>query len=338
MPFNAYGGFISVDQAYEEQLARERAAAATRTAANEAAAGGTTTPANVANTRSGANAYNTANTRSDYQAVLATLGGAGGTPSSLIPPGSSAYTGSVPNYSTGTSGTGTVGTGTSGGTFDTSNASSGNLSELAARINAMNIAGQTAANEAAAPGSTKLAGDILANASSYAAGNLPTGALNQIGRQAAELGIGSGGNVDAMALQKYFTELGEGQDKAAQMYATVQGASKTAPIYDPTGMLLTPYQGGQLTADANALAEQRAQNLRQQQLAQQQMAQEREIAQQNYNLQVQQVEEANRRYEQSIATANATARRRNLSGSYSVDPTTGRYMGGDYNLFQNTYS
>jgi len=134
---------------------------------------------------------------------------------------------------------------TTGGT------STPDLSSLTAFVNQLNQQGQTSAEAARIPGATALETQSSGNIASELAGQLPPDVVNQLQQAAAERGvaIGSPGspNVDSNFLLNYLGgSLGLQRQGQSDLSAAL-ARNPTAPIFDPTSQLLTPYQSGVLS-------------------------------------------------------------------------------------------
>ena len=140
------------------------------------------------------------------------------------------------------------------GTFNTTNMSSGDLAALTASINAMNVAGENAAQAARVPGGTALSTKASANIGQELAGQLSNDEINQLGQQAAERGI-NGSNTNADYLKALGLTIGQEQEQGLSDLNALYASSPIAPLFDPTTMLETPYQSGELAASAAALSE-----------------------------------------------------------------------------------
>jgi hypothetical protein len=122
------------------------------------------------------------------------------------------------------------------------------LRSLSDLINSINRDAQTKANEARVPGSGAVEQQLLKNTGDLSRGQLPQDVINQIQQQSAERGV-STGNSD------YLRSLGltslQAQQMAQQNLSAADARNPGAPIFDPTHLILTPYQAGTLNNESN---------------------------------------------------------------------------------------
>jgi hypothetical protein len=165
----------------------------------------------------------------------------------------------------------------------------------------MNVAGQNAAQAARIPGGTALSTAASQNTAQELAGQLPNDVINQIGQQAAERGI-NGSNTNADYLKALGLTSAQEQEQGQSDLTAGYARSPIAPLFDPTTMLETPYQAGQLGISQGqlSLSQQEAQQqnalaIQQQQLAEQAQAEKYQTEEQ----QLQQSAELQREQEQA---------------------------------------
>lgn len=132
------------------------------------------------------------------------------------------------------------------------------LTSLTSLINQLNLQGQQAANAGRIPGEAGLEAQSSANIGQQLAGQVPQDVVNLLQQQGAERGVATGMPGSANSNAAYLQALGLtslGQQQAGQANLSAAAArNPVAKIFDPTSMLLTPYQSGMLGVDANQLA------------------------------------------------------------------------------------
>lgn len=121
----------------------------------------------------------------------------------------------------------------------------GGLDELTKLINSINLAGQKQANVNRIPGEAGLETQSSTNISNELAGKLPSDVLTFLRQQAAERGIG-GTNADADYLKSVLLTSLDMTRKGESELSAATARNPGAPLFDPSGMLLSPYQSGQL--------------------------------------------------------------------------------------------
>lgn len=131
----------------------------------------------------------------------------------------------------------------------------GGLSAVTEYINRLNRNAQTTANNARIPGAAGLETQSSQNIAAELRGEVPADVIRLLGQQAAERGAGRGMGAGAPAtMASYLQALGLtsiGQQKQGQSDLTAADArNPVAPLFDPTTQLLTPYQHGQLSLQA----------------------------------------------------------------------------------------
>lgn len=146
------------------------------------------------------------------------------------------YTGQIPTYTAGPT---------------------GDVAGLTRDINAINREGQTAANLARIPGAQGLEQQSSDMIGQELSGQLPSDVLGQIRQQAAERGIMTGSPDSPNATAAYLRALGlnslEMQQQGQQNLTSAYARNPSAPLFDPTSQLLTPYQAGNLNLETSNL-------------------------------------------------------------------------------------
>lgn len=159
-----------------------------------------------------------------------------------------------------------------------------NLADITNLINSLNRAAQQAANAARIPGGSDLEAQSTANIGSELKGEVPADVVRMLAQQAAERGVATGAAGSPNSMSAYLRALGLtslGQQATGQSNLTSALARNPgAPIYDPTGQVLTPYQSGTLTNESNRIAQQQAEAAANRALQQQQLDLQRWQAQQ----------------------------------------------------------
>jgi hypothetical protein len=128
----------------------------------------------------------------------------------------------------------------------------GNLGSLSALINQINLNAQQAANAARIPNAPALQAQSSADILSGLRGELPQDVSDQLARQAAERGIASGiapgsPNIGAEFLGAVGMNSYQLMNNAQAQLNAAYAANPAAPLYDPTGQLVTPGSAGTTT-------------------------------------------------------------------------------------------
>lgn len=130
------------------------------------------------------------------------------------------------------------------------------LASLSDLINSINRNAQQASNAGRIPGGAGLEQQSSNNISSELSGQLPNDVIRQLTQSAAERGIATGApgsdNANSSLLQALGLNSLQLQQQGQQNLTAADARNPGAPIFDPTSMLLTPYQAGQLN-NQNAL-------------------------------------------------------------------------------------
>lgn len=130
------------------------------------------------------------------------------------------------------------------------------LASLSDLINSINRNAQQASNAGRIPGGAGLEQQSSNNISSELSGQLPNDVIRQLTQSAAERGIATGApgsdNANSSLLQALGLNSLQLQQQGQQNLSAADARNPGAPIFDPTSMLLTPYQAGQLN-NQNAL-------------------------------------------------------------------------------------
>ena len=128
------------------------------------------------------------------------------------------------------------------------------LKSLTENINAINLAGQQAALGARIPQATALETASSANIAQELQGKVPADVMNLLGQQAAERGVITGGATDASYLRALgLTSLGQEQAGQQNLSAAL-ARNPAAPLFDPTGQMITPGQVSQQELQQQQLA------------------------------------------------------------------------------------
>jgi hypothetical protein len=143
------------------------------------------------------------------------------------------------------------------GTASENLAASPQLAQLTELLNKINLAGQTAANVARIPDAAALEEKSSANISDELAGKLPQDVLNLLAQQGAERGVATGAPGSPNANAAYLRALGLtslGQQQTGQQNLTAAYArNPVAPLVDPSRLILTPTEAGNLAIGAGGL-------------------------------------------------------------------------------------
>jgi len=160
----------------------------------------------------------------------------------------------------------TSGTGTGGGLVNTALSAPGSnvsnlpsIGTLTAGVDAMNVAGQTAANAARIPGNPALEQQSSTLIGQELAGQVPQDVVNFLGQQAAERGIGTGiganaANTNAALLRSLGLTSIQQQQTGESNLTSADARNPGAPLFDPTTQLLTPGQAGSLAGQQAGLS------------------------------------------------------------------------------------
>ena len=138
--------------------------------------------------------------------------------------------------------------GLTGETAASNVSASPDLTSLTNLVNSLNQNAQTSANADRVPGSAGIESTLSGNTAQLAQGQLPTDVTNQIAQAAAERGVTTGNN---NMLQQLGLNSLQAQQTAEQNITSADARNPVAPIFDPTTQLITPYQQGSLTNQAN---------------------------------------------------------------------------------------
>lgn len=138
-----------------------------------------------------------------------------------------------------------------------------NLGALTEYINSLNRTGQTAALNARIPGGPGLEAKSSANIQAGLGGEVNPDVIRLLQRQAAERGVKTGvgadsDNTNAAYLQSLGLTSYQLQEQAQKDLTAALGRNPAAPLFDPTSQLLTPYQAGTLTLNAQSEADRAA--------------------------------------------------------------------------------
>lgn len=151
----------------------------------------------------------------------------------------------------------------------------GNLEEITNLINTLNLTAQQQANAARIPNATGLETQSSANIQSQLSGQLPADVVNQIAQAAAERGVAGGVSGSPNDTAAYLKALGltsYDMTQAGQQNLTAAlGRNPAAATVDPSSFVITPTQAASIANQtyANQLAAWQAQqnaNLQSQQL------------------------------------------------------------------------
>ena len=134
----------------------------------------------------------------------------------------------------------------------------GSTTSTANLINSLNRSGQAAALGARIPNAGGLEAQSSANIGNELAGQLPPDVRALLGQQAAENATASGVSGSPAANSAYLRALGltslQEQQMGQQNLSAALARNPQAPLYDPSQMVLSPYQSAELTLqEANAL-------------------------------------------------------------------------------------
>lgn len=135
---------------------------------------------------------------------------------------------------------------------------SGSTTSTANLINSLNRNAQSAALGARIPNAGGLEAQSSANIGNELAGQLPPDVRALLGQQAAENATASGISGSRAANSAYLRALGltslQEQQMGQQNLSAALARNPQAPLYDPSQMVLSPYQSAELTLqEANAL-------------------------------------------------------------------------------------
>jgi len=124
------------------------------------------------------------------------------------------------------------------------------LSSLTKLIDQLNQAGQTSSNANRIPGNPALEQQSSNNIASELSGQLPADVIRQITQAAAERGVATGSpgsdNSNANLLQSLGLNSLQLQQTGQRDLTAADARNPGAPLFDPTGQLLTPAQAGNL--------------------------------------------------------------------------------------------
>lgn len=170
-----------------------------------------------------------------------------------------------------------VGTGGGGFSIPTSAGVPSNLAQITNLINSLNQTAQQSANAARIPNAAGLEGISSTNIQNELRGIIPDDVLRLLQQQAAERGAARGIAGSPNESAAYLRALGltslDLTDRGQKNLAMALGRNPAAPIFDPTGLIMTPFQSGQLATDAYRLA------LQQQEIASQNALRQAQIGQ-----------------------------------------------------------
>lgn len=132
-----------------------------------------------------------------------------------------------------------------------------NLSSITNLINSLNLTAQQAANAARIPGATGLEEQSSLNIGSQLRGELPADVVRNLQQQAAERGVGGGFAGAPNETAAYLRALGlttlDLQNMGQENLTRALGRNSAAPLFDPSTMVLNPYQAGMLTNQGRQL-------------------------------------------------------------------------------------
>lgn len=139
---------------------------------------------------------------------------------------------------------------------------SGDIGQISDLINEINRGAQTQANQARIPLAPQLEAKSSQNIQSLLTGAIPADVQVLLSQKAAEAGVRSGSPGSPAAMSAYLRALGltsldleqTGQQNLSAAYARNPGA----PIYDPSKLLITPYEAAQLNLQQQGLASRNA--------------------------------------------------------------------------------
>lgn len=150
-----------------------------------------------------------------------------------------------------------------------------NMEEITNLINQLNIQAQQNANAARIPNATGLEQQSSANIASQLSGELPADVVNQIAQAAAERGVAGGISGSPNDTAAYLKALGlTSYDMTQQGQANLTsalGRNQAASTFDPSALIITPTQAATIANQTyanqlNAWQAQQNANLQRQQL------------------------------------------------------------------------
>jgi len=135
--------------------------------------------------------------------------------------------------------------------------SGANTEALTGQINALNRQGQAAALGSRIPNATGLEAESSANIGSELAGNLPADVIRNLQQAAAERGVAVGSPGSPNSSAAYLRALGlsslDLSNMGQQNLSSALARNPAAPLFDPSQLLITPYQGATLGATQTQL-------------------------------------------------------------------------------------
>lgn len=157
-----------------------------------------------------------------------------------------------------------------------------NLTDLTSYINSLNVAGQTAANQARIPGEAGLETQSSGLIGQELSGQLPEDVIRQLQQQGAERGVATGTagspNNNAAYLQALGLNSLQLEQTGESNLTAAEGRNPAAPIYNPATQLMTPEQSAQLGLQQESLGLQAQSEADRVALQEQEMAQQAALA------------------------------------------------------------
>lgn len=134
--------------------------------------------------------------------------------------------------------------------FNINGGASSNMVEVTNLINSLNLAAQQTANRGRIPDGSALEAQSSQNIASQLSGQLPPDVMRMMQQQSAERGVSQGVSGSPNDSAAYLRALGlsslDMQNQGQQHLSAATARNPAAPLYDPSQMVLSPYQSGQL--------------------------------------------------------------------------------------------
>lgn len=128
-----------------------------------------------------------------------------------------------------------------------------NMQTLTQTINALNLAAQNQANMGRIPGQAGLEQQSSGMIGQELAGQVPSDVMNLLRQQGAEGNVVSGRDSQAAYLNALGRTSLQQQQAGQQNLSQAAARNPVAPIYDPSKLLITPYQQSQLNIEQGQL-------------------------------------------------------------------------------------
>ncbi len=131
------------------------------------------------------------------------------------------------------------------------------IQQLTELINGINQSAQKAANAGRIPGGAGLEEQSSGNIGNALAGKLDPSVIQRLGQAAAERGVSSGSPMGAGSNADYLRSLGltslDLQNTGQSWLTQAEGRNPAAPVFDPTHLLITPFQQAQIDLENEKL-------------------------------------------------------------------------------------